>query len=239
MTTRFLIGTSGWNYAHWRRRFYPQHLPSASWLAYYAGHFHTVEVNYTFYRLPDGAVFRSWRRAVPASFVFAVKASRYITHIKRLRTARRSVRRLLTRARPLGRTLSPMLFQLPPTLRCDPARLRRFLTGLPPGRRYAVEFRHESWHVPEVYAILRRRRVACCISDSRDRPVHVVRTAPFVYVRFHGTGVTGRYGEVALRRWADGLRTVSEDAHTTYVYFNNDWQGYAVENAARLAELLS
>lgn len=238
VTTRFLIGTSGWNYAHWRRRFYPANLRTEDWLSYYAARFPTVEINYTFYRLPAAAVFAAWRRAVPASFVFAVKASRFITHIKRLRAARRPVRLLLTRARPLAGTLGPILYQLPPTIRYDDERLRQFLEGLPVGRRYAMEFRHESWHAPDVYAMLRARRVAYCISDSRDRPVHVVRTAAFVYARFHGAGITGRYDDARLRGWAERLRAISEGAHTAYVYFNNDWRGYAIENAARLTELL-
>ena len=155
MTTRFLIGTSGWNYARWRRRFYPPRLPSDAWLAYYARHFPTVEVNYTFYRLPAATVFSAWRRVVPPSFTFAVKASRFITHIKRVREARRYVRLLLARARPLAAMFRPILFQLPPTMRFDRARLEKFLAGLPPGRRYAMEFRHESWHRDETYALWR------------------------------------------------------------------------------------
>jgi uncharacterized protein YecE (DUF72 family) len=236
VTTRFLVGTSGWNYAHWRRRFYPLHLRPDAWLGYYAARFPTVELNYTFYRLPAATVFSSWRRAVPASFVFAVKASRFI---KRLRAPRRPVRLLLSRARPLAGTFGPILYQLPPTMHVDRERLRQFLSTLPAGRRYAMEFRHESWHVPGVCAMLRARRVAYCIGDSRERPVHVVRTASFVYARFHGAGRTGRYGDTLLRLWADRLRAISEGAHTAYVYFNNDWRGHAVENAARLTELLS
>jgi uncharacterized protein YecE (DUF72 family) len=238
LSTRYLIGTSGWNYPHWRRRFYPPELPAGAWLDFYARRFPTVEINYTFYRLPRAAVFAGWRAAVPGSFTFAVKASRFITHIKRLRAARRSVGLLLGRARPLRGAFGPVLFQLPPTMPFEEARLRVFLAGLPPGRRYAMEFRHESWHRDETYALLRARRVAYCIADSRDRPPHVLRTAPFVYVRFHGAGPRGRYGGARLRRWADRLREAGAGAHTVYVYFNNDWGGYAIEDAARLAELL-
>lgn len=195
--TRFLIGTSGWNYPHWLRRFYPATLPQHAWLSHYARHFRTVEVNYTFYKLPTTTEFAAWRRAVPRSFTFGVKASRFITHIKRLRSARPPVRLLLARAAPLAATLGPILFQLPPTMQFDAERLVAFLAVLPAGRRYAMEFRHESWH--------------------RDE---------------------GRYTDDGLRRWAERLREISEGARTAYVYFNNDQQAYAVQNAARLAELL-
>lgn len=237
---RFLVGTSGWNYPHWRSRFYPPGLPSRRWLEYYAQLFPTVEINNTFYQLPARDTFAGWRAAVPATFVFAVKASRFITHIKRLRQSRGPVGRLLARARPLGRTLGPVLFQLPPTFRCDEARLEAFLANLPSGVRYAVEFRHESWHRPSVYALLRRRRVACCISDGPGIPLRVVRTAPFVYVRFHGpAGIgAGRYSEEALREWAARLKDLCGTG-TAYVYFNNDAEAYAVANAQTLTDLLA
>ena len=239
MTARFLVGTSGWNYPHWRGRFYPPKLPQREWLTYYARHFPTVEINNTFYRLPLAKTFGAWHRAAPPPFVFGVKASRFITHIKRLRLSRGPVRRLLGRARPLGRGMGPILFQLPPNFGPDDARLERFLEGLPAGRRYAMEFRHEGWHREPVYRLLRRRAVACCISDGPNIPLRLVRTAPFVYVRFHGPGGigAGRYGNAALLRWANTLRRFTR-AGTTYVYFNNDQAGYAVENARRLTDLL-
>lgn len=239
MTARFLVGTSGWNYPHWRGRFYPATLPQREWLAYYATHFPTVEVNNTFYRLPRAQTFAQWHRAAPGRFVFAVKASRFITHIKRLRLSRGSVGRLLARARRLGRGLGPVLFQLPPNFGPDLARLERFLEGLPHGPRYVMEFRHEGWHREPVYRLLRRRGVACCISDGPDIPLRLVTTAPFVYARFHGPGGigAGRYTNTALVRWAKTLRGVSRTG-TTYVYFNNDQAGYAVENARRLIHLL-
>ncbi len=235
---RFLIGTSGWIYPHWRERFYPRGLPQKEWLAHYARHFPTVEVNYSFYRLPEATTFAAWRAAAPAGFVFAVKASRFITHIKRLRDGRGPVRRLLARARPLARALGPILFQLAPNFHCDEERLAAFLRALPQGHRYAIEFRHTSWHREPVYRLLRRHRVACCIADSPTIPRRIVRTAPWVYVRFHHSGVDrGCYSEEQLRRWADQLRALCGD-RTAYVYFNNDWEGFAVANAERLAELL-
>jgi uncharacterized protein YecE (DUF72 family) len=239
VTARFLVGTSGWNYAHWRGRFYPPALPQREWLAYYAQRFPTVEINNTFYRLPRSKAFAQWHRAVPPPFRFAVKASRYITHIKRLRLSRGPVTRLLVRARRLGRGLGPMLFQLPPNFGPDEARLERFLNGLPAGPRYAVEFRHAGWHRESVYRLLRRRRVACCISDGPDIPLRLVRTAPFVYVRLHGPGGigAGRYGSAALLRWAKALRGLCRTG-TAYVYFNNDQAGYALDNALRLTDLL-
>ncbi len=237
---RFLVGTSGWTYPHWRERFYPAGLPSRRWLEYYAQHFPTVEVNNTFYQLPPEGTFEKWRAAVPARFVFAVKASRFITHVKRLVQSRAPVRRLLTRARPLGRALGPVLFQLPPNFPCYEVRLGAFLDALPRGVRYAVEFRHESWHRPSVYALLRRRRVACCISDGVGIPLRLVRTAPFLYVRFHGPGGIGAgcYSEEALRDWARRLRDLC-GAGTGYVYFNNDAEAYAVRNARTLTDLLA
>ncbi len=235
---RFLVGTSGWTYPHWRGRFYPHSLPQRAWLAYYARHFPTVEVNYTFYRLPEATTFAAWRAAVPGTFVFAVKASRFITHLTRLRAGRGPVRRLLARAGRLGQTLGPVLFQLAPTFACDEARLAAFLAGLPPGRRYAIEFRHESWHRESVYRLLRRHRVACCVCDGPGLPRRIVRTAPFVYVRFHDSGAgRGGYSEAQLRWWAGQIRDVS-GGRTAYLYFNNDWEAFAVRNAARLADLL-
>lgn len=236
--TRFLIGTSGWNYPHWRGRFYPRGLPTDEWLPYYARHFPTVEVNYTFYRLPERRTFATWRAAVPRRFAFAIKASRFITHVKRLRDARGAVGRLLTRARPLAQTLGPVLFQLAPTFACDAERLAAFLARLPSGPRYAIEFRHDSWHRDPVYRLLRRHRVACCVCDGPGRLRHFVRTAPFVYVRLHHSGThDGRYTDDQLRWWADRLREIG--GGTAYVYFNNDWEGFAVRNAARLTELLA
>lgn len=239
MTARFLVGTSGWNYPHWRGRFYPPRLPQREWLAYYARRFPTVEINNTFYRLPRSKTFAQWRRAAPTPFVFGVKASRYITHIKRLRLSRGAVTRLLDRARRLERGLGPILFQLPPNFGPDEPRLARFLEGLPAGRRYAMEFRHDGWHRETVYRLLRRRGVACCISDGPDIPLRVIRTAPFVYVRFHGPGGigAGRYGSAALLRWAKTLRGLCRTG-TAYVYFNNDQAGYAVENALQFTRLL-
>lgn len=239
MTARVFVGTSGWNYPHWRGRFYPRGLAQRDWLGYYARHFPTVEINATFYRLPRSRTFAQWRSVVTGAFTFAVKASRYITHIKRLRLSRGPVRRLLGRARPLGRRLGPVLFQLPPTFAPDEGRLARFLAGLPAGHRYAVEFRHAGWHRESVYGLLRRRGVACCISDGPGIPLGAVRTAAFVYARFHGPdGIgAGRYPIAALRRWAQALRALTT-GRTAYVYFNNDQAGYAVENAREFTDLL-
>jgi len=239
VTARFIVGTSGWNYPHWRGRFYPRALAQREWLGYYARHFPTVEINNTFYRLPLSRTFAQWRSVVTSSFTFAVKASRYITHIKRLRLSRAPVRRLLHRARRLGRGLGPILFQLPPNFAPDEPRLVRFLTGLPAGYRYAMEFRHAAWHRDSVYGLLRRRGVACCIGDGPGIPLGVVRTAAFVYVRFHGPdGIgAGRYPTATLRRWAQALRDLCGN-RTAYVYFNNDEAGYAVENARQFTDLL-
>jgi uncharacterized protein YecE (DUF72 family) len=239
MEPRCLIGTSGWNYPHWRERFYPRGLPPDKWLAFYAERFPTVEVNYSFYQLPRSTSFSAWRAAVPATFRFAVKASRFITHIKRLRESREPITLLLRRAEPLGQTLGPILFQLAPTFACDEERLATFLAGLPADHLYAFEFRHESWHRESVYRLMREHHAACCVADGPTRPRHIVRTAPFVYVRLHNSGVgKGSYTDEQLRWWAGQILDLSEGG-TAYVYFNNDWEAYAVANAMRLTELLS
>ncbi len=240
MRGRVLVGTSGWNYPHWRGVFYPRDLPSSAWLSYYAQRFATVEINNTFYRLPETRTWAAWRHAVPGMFTFAVKASRFITHIKRLRLSRGPVGRMLSRARSLGRTLGPILFQLPPNFECEEERLAVFLHGLLPGHRYVMEFRHESWHRESVYRLLRRHRVACCVSYGPDIPLRLVRTAPFVYVRLHGPeGIgAGRYSEAALRSWAREIRDLG-GGRTAYAYFNNDERGYAPENARQLIDLLA
>lgn len=243
---RCLIGTSGYVYPHWRGRFYPPDLPERQWLAYYAREFSTVELNAPFYRLPPAATFRRWRQAVPPGFVFAVKASRYLTHVTRLRAPARPLARLLSRLRHLGPTLGPVLLQLPPGFHLDLGRLDRLLTALRRRRdgaspRAVLEVRHASWLVPEVFRRLRRAGVALCLSDWPGLAVPEVLTARFVYVRRHGHGVRygGRYPAARLAADAARIRSWLAAGLDVYVYFNNDALAHAVNDARRLRAMLA
>jgi uncharacterized protein YecE (DUF72 family) len=238
-----LIGTSGYVYPHWRRRFYPKGLPLRAWLAFYASHFDTVELNSPFYRLPSAQTFTAWRKAVPAGFVLAVKASRYLTHLKRLKDPAPPLRLLLGRARRLGDTLGPVLFQLPAHFHLDLERLDGFLAALArqrhvPKLRGVLEVRHASWLDPRVIDRLEEAGVALCLADWRELPVSDVVTADFVYVRRHGTR---RYGGSYPLGWLeDDARRIGRwrrQGRDVYVYFNNDHRAHAVRNALTLMEL--
>jgi uncharacterized protein YecE (DUF72 family) len=241
---RIRIGCSGWNYAHWRHGvFYPPRLAARNWLRFYAQHFDTVEINTTFYRLPKAAAVARWVDETPDDFLFAVKVSRYITHVKRLNDVAPNLALLYERIAPLlaSSKLGPLLWQLPPTYKRDDDRLARALEAFPPEQRHAVEFRHESWFTPEVMALLRERNVALVIGDRPQ--VHAFQTheltADFTFVRFHaGTrGRNGNYSHRELGVWVRRLREWSREADV-YAYFNNDWEGYAIENALYVGERL-
>lgn len=236
---RLLIGTSGWVYPHWRERFYPRGLPQARWLEHYAQRFPTVEVNNSFYRLPPAAVFQAWRQRTPPGFMFSVKASRFITHIKRLREARGAVATFVKRAVHLGPKLGPVLFQLPPRFPIDLERLERFLKVLPNGVRPVMEFRDPSWHVPQVYDMLDRYGAAYCIMVAPKLTSVPVVTGRRLYVRFHAHGGAGpAFGRRRLRAWADRIRDLMDRADEGWVYFNNDPHGAALDDARILRELL-
>jgi len=234
------IGTSGWHYKHWLGDFYPQKFAPAKMFPWYAREFDTVEINNSFYRLPEEKTFQHWRELAPRGFVFAVKASRFITHIKRLKDAEDSIDLFFSRARPLGPTLGPVLFQLPPRWKLNLERLSDFLDILPRGHRYCIEFRDETWCVPQVYDLLARYNIAYCIHDWREMPWPEQLTADFTYVRFHGSGTRygGDYPEAHLRRWADRLLAWKSQLSAAYLYFNNDIGGHAIRNARTLRELL-
>jgi uncharacterized protein YecE (DUF72 family) len=236
------IGCSGWNYAHWRNGvFYPPRLPPSRWLEYYAERFDTVEVNATFYRLPKRDAVAHWVEQSPNGFLFAVKASRYLTHIKRLLDLDQGLGRFYERIEPLVESpkLGPVLWQLPANFHRDDERLAAALDRLPPGR-HCFEFRHESWFAPETYELLRRRGVALVIGDTPERPFQTHEwTAGWTFLRFHGgrRGARGNYSEGELREWAErigGWRRRGD----VFAYFNNDWEGFAPRNALRLEELL-
>jgi uncharacterized protein YecE (DUF72 family) len=236
------IGCSGWNYQHWRNGvFYPPRLPPRRWLEFYARHFDTVEVNATFYRLPRESAVANWVRESPAGFLFAVKMSRYVTHIKRLRDLASSLELFYSRIRPLvGSTkLGPVLWQLPGTFRRDDERLAEALVALPPGR-HCFEFRHESWFVDEVYELLRTRNVALVIGDTPVRRFQAHElTADWTFIRFH-QGTRGRrsnYSERELEEWAQRIEGWAANAEV-YAYFNNDREGFAVRNGRWLRRRL-
>lgn len=230
------IGTSGYVYRHWRRGvFYPQGLPARDELAWYAARFPTVELNNPFYRLPEASTFARWRAAVPAGFRFAVKASRYITHIRRLRDPAEPLGLLLERAAALEDTLGAILFQLPPSFLAEAGRLAAFLEVLPPAHQWVVEFRHPSWHTAEIYGLLSAAGVALCIPVGGRVWPDLVTTAPFTYVRMHaGAAPGGGFTDDQLRAWAGQVRALRQAGKEVYVYFNNDREGHAVRDAERL-----
>lgn len=234
------IGTSGWQYDHWRGRFYPPDVPKTRWLAHFARAFPTVEVNNTFYRLPSEDTVRRWRDDSPEGFRFAVKASRFITHIKRLRDPDEPLERLRSRTELLGGKLGPLLFQLPPSFSGDPERLRAFLGRLPvhmPGVRAAFEFRHRSWETDEVRGILDDAGAAFVLADAPGSRVRSVVCGGWSFIRFHqGTAEQPGYTRDKLRRWAD--RIAGLGVPEVFVYFNNDAEGAAVRDAAVLTGLL-
>lgn len=234
------IGTSGWTYNHWLGVFYPEDLPKSRWLEHYCRHFDTVEINCSFYRLPREATFSNWRKRAPEGFIFAVKASRYITHVKRLSEIEESLELFLSRAELLGEKLGPILFQLPPRFKADPERLERLLSLLPEGLKAAFEFRDESWFCREIYELLERHNAALCIADSPKFPRAFEVTADFSYFRLHGSKklYASRYTREELEGWASIIREHLRSGLDVYVYFDNDAFGYAVENALELKGML-
>ncbi|WP_330284078.1 DUF72 domain-containing protein [Streptomyces sp. NBC_00588] len=232
------VGTSGWQYKDWRGVLYPDRCPQRLWLEEYARHFATVEINNAFYRLPSRENFVSWRKRVPPDFVVTVKASRYLTHIRRLREPQEPVERLMSHAAGLGDRLGPVLLQLPPTLKADAKLLDACLSRFPSGTRVAVEPRHDSWWTDEIREVLTARGAALCWADVRARPAGPLwRTTDWGYVRFHEGRAQAwpRYGRRALRTWAERIAQSWGADADVYAYFNNDPNGAAVEDAATFA----
>jgi uncharacterized protein YecE (DUF72 family) len=233
------IGCSGWSYAHWRGRFYPASASTSRWLELYAAVFDTVEVNATFYRLPRAKTVAHWAEVTPDDFCFAVKASRYLTHVKRLRELPAGIARFAERIEPLVASgkLGPLLWQLPPNFRRDDERLAQALAVLPDGR-HAFEFRDEGWFADDVYELLREHGVALVVADRASLPpAPWVETTDWSYLRFHEgrAGRRGNYSDAELRRWADRIDSTTGDV---FAYFNNDWEGFAPENARTLRAAL-
>ena len=243
---RLFVGTSGWTYSSWRGAFYPEDLPSRQYLEFYAREFDSTEVNYSFYHLPRSSTYKKWVTQVPEDFIFALKASRFITHVKRLGDVEEAWSTFAQNALALGSHLGPVLLQFPPSFRCDRKRLAAFLKGAqrptPRSRllRLAFEFRHESWFTEEIYRLLRQHNVALCIADSPRYPRKDVQTADFLYLRFHGRTelFASKYTEAELAKEARQIRRYLGDGLGVYVYFNNDALGHAVANARTLKRLV-
>jgi uncharacterized protein YecE (DUF72 family) len=234
------VGTSGWHYGHWRGPFYPPDLSPRRFLAYYARRFPTVEINNSFYRLPSEPALAAWRATAPPGFLFAVKASRLITHLKKLRDPERSLAPFWERLALLRETLGPILFQLPPRWHFDAPRLAAFLAALPPGPRYALELRDRTWINDRTLELLAARGAAFCIYelDGYLSPLEV--TADFVYLRLHGPRgpYQGRYDRHTLAAWAEALAAWSRQGREVFCYFDNDEAGYAAHNALALQDML-
>ena len=246
------IGCSGWNYKHWRGNFYAPELRLREWFTHYASVFDTVEINNTFYRLPESKTFAGWRERAPQDLLYAIKASRFITHLKRLRDPEEPVTRLFERACALEDHLGPVLYQLPESFHCDLTRLDDFLAllprtlgeinGTPPDHviRHVFEFRHRSWYVEETQAVLRAHGAVMCLHDKAGSAIFEPLDTPYLYVRFHGPG--GRYfGRYELRRmeyWAETLAEQWRAGRDVFAYFNNDPEGMAVINAQELRRLI-
>jgi uncharacterized protein YecE (DUF72 family) len=234
------VGTSGWHYESWVGRFYPQDLPAAEMLSFYARTFGTVEVNNSFYRLPADDTLRRWAEVTPPEFVFAFKASRYLTHRKKLNNPKEPLDRLLRTAGLLGDKLGPVLFQLPPRWRLNLERLRSFLALLPRDGRFVFEFRDRSWLEDSVYRALEESGVAFCMYQLGETRTPLEVTADFVYIRLHGPAgpYAGLYDREALSFWAEQISGWETEGRDSYCYFDNDEQGFAVRNAAELKSLV-
>jgi len=232
------LGTSGWSYPGWRGRFYPEDLSQKDWLAFYAQHFTTVEINMTFYRFPKPETLRNWLDKTPHHFTFTLKANRQITHLKKLKNVRSEIRYFYILAHTLREKLGCILFQLPPSLTLDMDLLKEFLSTLSPDYKNVIEFRHESWYAEEVYELLRSQNVIFCVVSSAKVPKTIVETEETLYFRFHGLtgGYRYNYSDEELQEWEGAIKKAK--ARESYVYFNNDYQAYAVHNCLKLRSLL-
>jgi uncharacterized protein YecE (DUF72 family) len=238
---RIRVGTSGWSYGHWKGPFYPEHTPNAKMLSFYVQQFGAVEINSSFYHLPPRKTFENWRDRSPDNFIFAVKASRFITHVKRLTDSAEAVDRFFDRACGLGEKIGPVLFQLPPGLKMDPEKLRTFLLLLRTDRRYSFEFRNHEWFHPEIYSLLSEFGAAFCIYELNASISPLQITADFVYLRLHGPEgkYAGRYSMEQLRAWHERCEQWAGQSKEVFCYFDNDQNGYAALNALELQRLVS
>jgi uncharacterized protein YecE (DUF72 family) len=236
------IGTSGYHYRHWKGNFYPEDISTSAMLPYYLHYFDTLELNNTFYRLPTLQALKAWRDAVPENFIFAVKASRYLTHNKKLKDPENALEKFLPRVETLGKKLGPILFQLPPKWKINLERLQEFLAALPRKHRYAIECRETSWITEPVLELLRQYQAAFCIYEiaGYQTPPHV--TTDFAYVRLHGPSSTkyaGSYSDRQLEEWAEWIEEQQQRLRSIHFYFDNDQAGYAAQNALTLRRVVA
>jgi uncharacterized protein YecE (DUF72 family) len=240
MRAKYYVGTSGWHYEHWRGRFYPLELPKSKWLEFYARSFTTVELNNSFYNLPSEKAFANWGNSSPDGFVYAVKVSRFITHIKKLRNVGEALEKFLERAKLLGGKLGPLLYQLPPGMHRNDQVLEAFLSILPRELSHVFEFRHESWLDKGVFDLLHKYNAGFCIYDMPNFTTPLEATADFVYVRFHGSTwlYGGSYSDEELTKWAKEISKLARGKKAVYIYFNNDAEAFAVQNARTLERMI-
>jgi uncharacterized protein YecE (DUF72 family) len=234
------LGTSGWQYAHWRQTFYPKGIAQARWLEFYAERFRIVELNNSFYMLPKEETFAKWRDRTPDDFIFAAKMNRFLTHIKKLNDPHEPVERFFRHARHLGPKLGPVLIQLPPTLKVDAVNLDETLSAIPDDVRVAVEFRHDSWWTDEIEGVLTKHGAALCMADRGERPATAQwRTADWTFLRFHaGFGKpVPCYRKKAMARWVEMLAERWPPGHDVYVFFNNDPRACALRDAILFADM--
>lgn len=234
------IGCSGWNYHHWRGLFYPDTLPVKKWFGFYAEQFDTVEINNSFYRLPKAETFDKWREQAPPGFVYTVKANRYLTQAKKLKDCAEPVAQMMPPVRHLGETLGPILYQLPPNLRINLARLEEFLTLLPRDLTHVFEFRDPSWYVSQTLALLERYGASFCCHDMAGSASERWAVGPVAYVRFHDASgkYWGRYSDDTLPGWSDWMKTQAEAGRTVWAYFNNDVHAHAIHDALTLKSMM-
>jgi len=235
------IGTSGWHYKHWKGTFYPGDIKDSEQLSYFIQKFKTVELNNSFYRLPAIETFRNWYQATPHDFIFSVKGSRYISHLKKLILDKQAVDEFLDHVAHLKEKLGPILFQLPPRWEVNVERLSTFVSYLPKNQRFTFEFRNPTWYTEDIYQVLRQHHCAFCIYELAGHQSPEMVTADFIYIRLHGPGnkYQGNYTDKSLKNWAKECKCWQREGKDVYVYFDNDQAGYAAFNAQRLIELLN
>ena len=238
---KIYVGTSGWHYKHWKNVFYPENLKESEQLDYYIKNFRTVELNNSFYRLPEPSTFDNWYQQTPNYFIFAVKGSRFITHLKKLKVDKVIVDDFMLRAQHLQGKLGPVLFQLPPKWKVNTERLQHFLQLLPKGHRFTFEFRDHSWDIAAVYDLLKQYGCAYCIYDLAGYQSPIMVTADFVYIRLHGPGdkYQVKYSQACLKAWAQRCASWRDQGKDVYLYFDNDQNAYATQNGQTLAALVA
>jgi uncharacterized protein YecE (DUF72 family) len=237
-----LIGTSGWHYEHWKGPFYPEDMPEKGFLSFYSERFDVAEINNSFYQLPDKGTFQQWRQTVGKGFVFAVKASRYITHMKKLKDLEKSLSNFMDSVDSLDGRLGPILFQLPPRWHMNPERLESFLDKLPDRRRYTFEFRDKSWFDERVYDLLSAHNAAFCIYDLEGQMSPEIVTADFIYIRLHGpdkNAYEGSYSKRKLNSFAKKFNKWTREGKDVFCFFDNDQKGFAAENALTLQQIVN